>query len=882
MKKLVLIDGNSLMFRAYYATAYTGNLMKSKSGVYTNALSGFVNMISKVVEENTFTHLFVAFDTAKPTFRHEQFEDYKGGRKPMPEELGMQIPLMKEYLDIMNISRLEIEGIEADDLIGTFSKLAYEEFDEIEIYSADKDLLQLVDSKTKMMITKRGVTELEEYTHENFFEKMGIYPHQMTDYKGMIGDSSDNLPGIRGIGPKTACKLLQEYHTLEGIIENMESLSGKTKEAIKEDQETAKMSKRLSTIKRDVEMSVSLEDTFYKGYQTEPLKRFFELYDFHSFIKKIEKNSDVVEDSSNKKIASDVTLHMVNEFNEREVLLDSSCYIQIETAGDNYHTSDILGILILLADKAYYFYDEALKSERLKQYLENNQYQKKTFDYKKMYVLCYRLGIELTNVTFDLLLASYIINPSYANDEMRETVFHFGENELPYEENVYGKGSKFIVPSHEAIAHFAKQKTQVIERLEAEIIKQLNQNNQTSLLQDLEIPLSTVLANMEIDGFLVDQTELDRIGSYLESKIKEYQSKIYEIAGESFNVDSVKQLGSILFEKLNLPKGKKTKTGYSTGVDVLESLANKYDIAKFILEYRKYSKLFNTYVKGLRLVIHDDGKVHTIFKQTVAATGRLSSIEPNLQNIPIRTEEGKIIRSVFVPSFKDGFIVSADYSQIELRILAHMGNVQKMQEAFRSHLDFHTSTAMAIYGVSLDQVTKDMRRTAKAVNFGIIYGISDWGLSENIGISPMEASMFIKQYFATFPEVKEFLDDVVSKAKESGFTETLFHRRRYIPELKNSNFNIQKFGERTAMNAPIQGSAADIIKKAMVDVAFVIKEKQLKSKLIVQVHDELVFDVPKEELEQMKEIIKSTMEQSVTISVPLEVDVEFGTNWNLK
>lgn len=882
MKKLVLIDGNSLMFRAYYATAYTGNLMKSKSGVYTNALSGFVNMISKVVEENTFTHLFVAFDTAKPTFRHEQFEDYKGGRKPMPEELGMQIPLMKEYLDIMNISRLEIEGIEADDLIGTFSKLAYEEFDEIEIYSADKDLLQLVDSKTKMMITKRGVTELEEYTHENFFEKMGIYPHQMTDYKGMIGDSSDNLPGIRGIGPKTACKLLQEYHTLEGIIENIESLSGKTKEAIKEDQEIAKMSKRLSTIKRDVEMSVSLEETCYKGYQIEPLKRFFELYDFHSFIKKLEKNCEVVEDSSNKKIATDVTLHMVKEFDEREVLLDSSGYIQIETAGDNYHTSDILGILILLTDKAYYFYDEALKSARLKQYLENNQYQKKTFDYKKMYVLCHRLGIQLTNVTFDLLLASYIINPSYANDEMRETVFHFGENELPYEENVYGKGSKFIVPTHEAIAHFAKQKTQVIKRLETEITGQLIQNNQISLLQDLEIPLSTVLANMEIDGFLVDQTELDRIGSYLESKIEEYQTKIYEIAGESFNVDSVKQLGSVLFEKLNLPKGKKTKTGYSTGVDVLESLSNKYDIAKYILEYRKYSKLFNTYVKGLRLVIHEDGKVHTIFKQTVAATGRLSSIEPNLQNIPIRTEEGKIIRSVFVPSFKDGFIVSADYSQIELRILAHMGNVQKMQEAFRSHLDFHTSTAMAIYGVSLDQVTKDMRRTAKAVNFGIIYGISDWGLSENIGISPMEASMFIKQYFATFPEVKEFLDDVVNKAKESGYTETLFHRRRYIPELRNSNFNIQKFGERTAMNAPIQGSAADIIKKAMVDVAYVLKEKQLKSKLIVQVHDELVFDVPKEELELMKEIIKTTMEQSVTISVPLEVDVEYGTNWNLK
>jgi DNA polymerase I len=883
MKKLILIDGNSLMFRAYYATAYTGNLMKSKSGVYTNALSGFVNMMSKIVEENSFSHLFVAFDTAKKTFRHEQFEDYKGGRKPMPEELGMQIPLMKDYLDIMNIKRLEIEGIEADDLIGTFSRLAYDNFDEIEIYSADRDLLQLVDKKTKMMITKRGVTELEEYTFENFLEKVGVHPNQMSDYKGLIGDSSDNIPGVRGIGPKTAAKLLEQYQTLENIIDHIDQLTGKTKEYILQDQEIAKMSKQLATIKCDVEMSVSLDDTYYKGYKIDELIRFFEQYDFHSFIKKLEKGRAAEETTiKNSNYKKQTILNLINDISADDIGWNENCYIMIEAVGENYHLANILGIMLLMNEKAYYLYGAALQSVKLKTYLEDATYEKKTFDYKRTHVLLKRLGITLNHVSFDLLLASYIINPSYAKDEMRETVFNFGENELPYEENVYGKGSKFILPEVESIAKFAMQKVEVIRKLEPTLLEQIKENNQESLFFDLEIPLSRVLAEMEITGFCVDQKELDRIGSLLEIKIDEFQRKIYDIALETFNIDSVKQLGYILFEKLNLPKGKKTKTGYSTGVEVLESLSHRYDIAKYILEYRKYAKLYNTYVKGLRLVIHEDGKVHTIFKQTVAATGRLSSIEPNLQNIPIRTEEGKIIRGVFVPQFPDGYIVSADYSQIELRILADMGNVKKMQEAFRSHLDFHTTTAMEIYGVSLDQVTKEMRRTAKAVNFGIIYGMSDWGLSENIGISPTEANIFIKKYFTTFPEVKDFLDKVVNDAKQTGYTETIFHRRRYIPELKNSNFNVQKFGERTAMNAPIQGSAADIIKKAMVDVAKILEQKNLKSKMIVQVHDELVFDVPKDELEIVKAIVKDTMEQAVTLSVPLEVETEYGKNWNLK
>jgi len=885
MKKLVLIDGNSLMFRAYYATAYTGNLMKSKSGVYTNALFGFIAMMNKIIEENNFTHLFVAFDTAKKTFRHEQYAEYKGGRKPMPEELGMQIPLMKEYLDVLNVKRLEIEGIEADDLIGTFAKNAYKIFDIVEVYSADRDLLQLVDDKTVMMITRKGMTDLEEYNISNFFEKIGVYPSQIPDYKGLIGDSSDNIPGVRGIGPKTASKLLDQFGSLENIIEHIDQVTGKTKEAIFTDRDVAIMSKELATIKKDVEIGLSLEDTYYnKRYNTDQLIRFLERYDFHSFIKKIEKNRIEVHPSLFDHTQEVITsVHVVEDI-ERElfgVLVDDSVMI-LEAVGDNYHKADILGLLILIQQEAYYIRKELIDHSIVKEYLENSAYKKKTFDYKRVYVLLNRLGIILKGVSFDLLLVSYIINPSYAKDEMRETVQNFGVSDLPYEENIYGKGAKLVIPEENAIANYALQKAKVIKNLENELLQTIKENNQLELFYNLELPLSKVLADMEITGFVVDQNELDRIGHILEENIKDYQLKIFQLAGEKFNIDSVKQLGVILFEKLNLPKGKKTKTGYSTGVEILEYLAPKYEIAQYILEYRKYSKLFNTYVKGLRLVIYEDGKVHTIFKQAVAATGRLSSIEPNLQNIPIRTEEGKILRSVFVPSFEDGYIVSADYSQIELRILADMGNVKKMRDAFQSHLDFHTSTAMEIFDIPMEEVTKDMRRTAKAVNFGIIYGISDWGLSENIGISPTEASIFIKKYFATFPEVKSLLDQVVADAKLLGYTKTIFNRRRYIPELKNSNFNIQKFGERTAMNAPIQGSAADIIKKAMVDVAKALETNNLKTKMIVQVHDELVFDAPKEELEIVQKIIKETMENAVNLSVPLEVDAEYGKNWNLK
>jgi len=883
MKKMVLIDGNSLMFRAYYATAYTGNLMKSKSGVYTNALFGFVSMMNNIIEEEHFSHFFVAFDTGKKTFRHEAFEDYKGHRKPMPEELGMQIPIIKEYLDVLGVRRLEMDGIEADDLIGTLAKRAQNDFDEIEIYSADRDLLQLVGPKTKMMITRKGMTDLEEYNEENFFEKVGCHPFQIPDYKGLIGDSSDNIPGVRGIGPKTAAKLLEQYGSLESILSHVDQISGKSGELIRSDQESAQMSKRLATIKTDVEIGIDPDDARYTRYVKDRLIRFFEKYDFHSFAKKIEKNKMVQSSLFEVPISNEKTIVIVKDGTiiPQEKFQQSSVLV-LEALGENYHKADVLGLLVSFPEMSYFFPRSTLSHPILKEHLENGSIRKSVFDLKRLYVLLANQGIRLAGVVFDLLLACYVVDPATAKDEMRETVQNYGITDLPYEENIYGKRLKPLDLDDEKTSDYADKKAQAIRQLEPVMWEKIKEMDCMKLYDEIEIPLATVLGDMEIEGFCVDQNELDRIGTYFEERIVDVQNKIFNCAGETFNIDSVKQLGDVLFEKMKLPKGKKIKTGYSTGVEVLEMLADKHEIARHILEYRKFTKLFNTYVKGLRLVLFEDGKVHTIFKQAVAVTGRLSSIEPNLQNIPIRTEEGRVLRGVFVPSFEEGYIVSADYSQIELRVLADMGNVKKMRDAFTSKRDFHTATAMEIFDVPFEKVTKEMRRTAKAVNFGIIYGISDWGLSENIGITPMEANLFIKRYFETFPEVKEFLDHVVSDARKNEYTKTIFNRRRYIPELKSSNFNIQKFGERTAMNAPIQGSAADIIKKAMVEVNQKLKSNRFKTKMIVQVHDELVFDCPKEELESVKEMIKKTMEHAVTLSVPLEVDTEYGKNWNLK
>lgn len=873
MKKIILIDGNSLMFRAFYATSYTGNLMKSRQGIYTNALFGFASMMMKVMEFQDVTHIFVAFDTAQKTFRHQEFEDYKGTRKEIPSELVIQIPLIKEYLDKLGVKRLEVSGFEADDLIGSVARIAYDHVDQIFVISGDRDLLQLVNDKTSVYLTKRGMTELDEYNNENFFEKVGFYPHQVVDYKGMVGDNSDNLPGIKGVGPKTAISLLRQYQTLENVIAHVDDLKGRLQEQVRADAEVALKTKRLATIKCDCDLDLNIEETKYLGYDLYSLMKFYESVDFNFFIDQLKVNDNTAKTNNLEGI--EIKINDVNSFVQDKI---NVAFVSLEMDQENYHRGSIIGFSILTEKTGYYFDSSYLKDEKIKAFFENGDITKKVFDLKKLYVALKYQGITVHGIDFDCLLAAYIINPSYATGDLGNIANNFIRCDLEFDGVIFGKKGTNDV---KIIAEHSINKAKVIALIEPIMEKHLQDNDQWTLLTDLEMPLAYVLGDAEMAGFKVDENVLDEIGSLFLTKEKELEQKIYDLSGEEFNINSPKQLGEILFEKLKLPTGKKTKTGYSTAAPVLEKLAEDYEIVQVILDFRKYAKLLSTYISGLKDEIYPDGKVHTIFKQALTLTGRLSSVNPNIQNIPIRTEDGKIIRSAFVPSFSEGYLVSADYSQIELRILAHMSGDEGMIKDFKANADFHTLTASKVYGVDPSVVTSEMRRSAKAVNFGIIYGMSDWGLSETLKITPSEASTFIKRYFEAYPKVKSFLEQTVADAKLKGYTETIFKRRRYIPELANSNYQMVQFGERTAMNAPIQGSAADIIKKAMIDVDKALKAANLKSKLVSQIHDELVLDVPKEELEIVKALVKKSMEEAVELKVELKVEVDHGLNWNI-
>lgn len=875
-KNIVIIDGNSLMFRAYYATAYTGNLMQASNGLYTNALYGFVNMMNKITDSMMPTHMLVAFDAGKQTFRHQQYSDYKGTRKKMPEELGMQIPLIKEYLNVLGIKQLELLEYEADDIVGSIAKMASDLGYESQVISGDKDLLQLVDEHITVNLTKKGITELDDYNINNFYEKLGFKPYQHVDYKAMIGDTSDNLPGVKGIGPKTALSLLNEYDNLENIIENIPLLKGKVKEAFENDKEQALKTKFLATIYTKVPFEFGIDDLEISKPNYHELRKFFEKVEFKSFLRKIEIEP------------SDVQTKVVNykyHYNELENLknnLNQESYLDIELDGDNYHKANILGMSILMGEDVYFIDKTEMFDSSLQTYL-NSEYPKYVIDMKKMIVALNQLGLTIKNIKFDLMLASYVLNPSYPSGDLRTVMDNFINSSIPYHEEIYSKKTKYVVPLFEIYAKYTMDKTIALKEAKDVIINRLNEEELLSLLEDIEIPLAKVLAEMEINGFKVSKNTLENIGKVFSEKLSSAKNLIYEYAGHEFNISSPKQLGVVLFDEMALGKGKKNKTGYSTSVEVLESLKDVHPIIELILEYRKYSKLISTYVEGLSNEIHPtDQKVHTIFKQYLTMTGRLSSVEPNIQNIPIRTEEGKIIRSAFVSSFDNGVLISADYSQIELRILASLSKCVGMLTDFNNKIDLHSSTAAKINNVPLDEVTKDMRRQAKAVNFGIVYGMSDWGLSETLHITQWEAASFIEKYFKIYPEIKDYLDNTIKEAKVKGYTETMFKRRRYIPELMNSNYNLQKFGERTAMNAPIQGSAADIIKLAMIKVNDKMHELNLKSKMVAQVHDELIIDVCADEIEIVKKVLKDTMEQAVKLDVLLEVDVESGSTWDLK
>ena len=877
MSKVLLIDGNSLMFRAYYATAYTGNLMQNKNGLYTNAIFGFCNMIHKLVNED-FDKVFVAFDAGKQTFRHKQFDEYKGGRKPMPSEFKVQIPYIKQYLDIMNIKHFECLDYEADDLVAAYAVLSNEQGHDVKVVSGDKDLLQLAKGNITVALTKKGITELDEYTEYNFKEKMGFESYQVPDYKGLVGDSSDNLPGIKGIGEKTALKLLEQYDTLENIINSVNELKGKVQSSILENQEMGLICKKLATLKSDFEVPYSLEEISKQSPNYEELVSFFKTLEFNSFLRKIEK--DIANNNKNdkKELIEEEIISVTIADKDYDFSNIKDSYIILETVKENYYNDEFIGLAILseeLKIKVFISYETIKENKSIKQYLEGI-YNKKTFDYKRLYVSLKRMDIEINNVTFDAMLATYLINPSYVNEDIKINLEHFVNTNLNYDESVYGKGAKTIIPELDIVASHSIKKAMALRNSVDEIMKNIKEYDQEQLLE-IELKLSTILGNMEINGLKVDATVLKQIGEELSLKQKEVERKIYDIAGVEFNINSVKQLGEILFEKLSLPSGKKTKTGYSTNVEILEKLAPNFEIARLVLDYRAVSKIISTYVNGLFELMNENDFVHPLYKQALTQTGRLSSVNPNIQNMPIRTEMGQVIRKAFISRFENGKIMSSDYSQIELRVLAHMSNDEPMINSFNSSEDFHTNTASWLYEVNPKDVTKDMRRTAKAINFGIVYGMSAWGLSESINITPFEANMYIMKYFTTHHKVREFLDQIIIDAKNNGYTKTLYNRLRYIPELLSSNKNLASFGERTAMNAPIQGTAADIIKMAMVKVVDAMKG--MNSVLIAQVHDELLFDVYPGEEEQLQKVVKEAMESVVELKVPLLVECGIGNNW---
>ncbi|MGD9604851.1 MAG: DNA polymerase I [Bacilli bacterium] len=869
-KTLTLIDGNSLMFRSYYATAYTNNLMKTREGLYTNALFGFCNMLNRMLTEE-IEYAFVAFDAGSKTFRHQQFSDYKGTRKPLPEELRIQIPLIKQYLDILKVKRAESFDYEADDLLASVATYNKKQFDRIRIITGDRDLLQMVDENISVFLTKKGVGELDEYNFENFYEKTKLTPSQIVEYKAIAGDNSDNLPGIKGVGEITAIKLLNQYETLDNIYEHLDELTSKMRQTFIDNKEIAYQCRYLASLKKDIVLSWPQTELKIGQYDLDELMTFFQKMEFNNFLKKLNTKRTAIK--STLAINIDGSLMPIKE------LLNDDGYLSVEFFGTNYFSGTFLGLGLIIGQNQFFFTKNFLANNAdIKAYLENDHFHKKTFDLKMLYFVLKQIHIELKGANDDFLLASYIINPSFAFDDPKKTFDNFGPNTLAYYDNIYGANTKMKVPPLLEYAKYSIEKCLVMKSLDEDLHNQLSSIDCLPLYE-LEMNLSFVLSKMEQSGLLIDLNKLEMVGKQLVEKAEKIASDIYVIAQEQFNINSPKQLGEILFEKLHLPHGKKNKTGFSTNVDVLEKLAKDYEIAQKVLEYRAYTKLISTYINGLKETMDEHQFIHPLYKQALTLTGRLSSVEPNIQNMPIRSEEGQVIRSFFISRFPEGMILSADYSQIELRVLAHMANDEVMIEAFSQAFDFHTQTASTIYDVSVDKVTKDMRRVAKAINFGIIYGMSAWGLSETINISPLEANIFINKYFYTFQKTKAFLDEIIKNVKRDGFTKTIFQRRRYIPEALSDNMNLRSFGERTAMNAPIQGSAADIIKVAMINIDKRLKKEHLQSLMIAQVHDELLFDCPSNEVELMKTLVKEEMEKAVTLKVQLKAEVNVGKTW---
>ncbi|CXM96355.1 DNA polymerase I [Staphylococcus aureus] len=872
MNKLVLIDGNSLSFRAFYALP----LLSNKAGIHTNAVYGFAMLLEKILKEEKPNHFLVAFDAGKTTFRHEKYSEYKGGRQKTPPELSEQFPYIRQLLDAYHIKRYELDNYEADDIIGTLSKEADKAGFQTIIITGDRDLTQLATDNVTIYYTKKGVTDVDHYTPDFIAEKYnGLTPNQIIDMKGLMGDTSDNIPGVAGVGEKTAIKLLNQFDTVEGVYEHLDEISGKKlKEKLQNSKENALMSKELATINVDSPIEVKLEDTLmtHQDEQQEKIELFKKL-EFKQLLADIDQ-------SASGEDAIEKTFEIETSFDNVDFTSLKEATIHFELDGGNYLRNNILKFSLFTGEKHIVINaDDIINYAELVSWLENPNTKKVVYDAKKTYVASHRLGIDIQNISFDIMLASYIIDPSRTISDVQSVVSLYGQSFVKDDVSIYGKGKKFKVPEDDVLNPYVASITDAIYFAKPNMDKQLEEYNQVELLADLELPLAKILSEMEEIGIYTDVHDLEEMEKEIQEKLDVLIRNIHDAAGEDFNINSPKQLGVVLFETLQLPVIKKTKTGYSTAVDVLEQLQGEHPIIDYILEYRQLSKLQSTYVEGLQKGISDDQRIHTRFNQTLAQTGRLSSVDPNLQNIPVRLEEGRKIRKAFKPTSKDSVILSADYSQIELRVLAHITQDESMKEAFINGDDIHTATAMKVFGVEADQVDSLMRRQAKAVNFGIVYGISDYGLSQSLGITRKKAKAFIDDYLASFPGVKQYMSDIVKDAKALGFVETLLHRRRYIPDITSRNFNLRGFAERTAMNTPIQGSAADIIKLAMVKFAQKMKETTYQAKLLLQVHDELIFEVPKSEVDSFSEFVEEIMENALQLDVPLKVDSSYGATW---
>lgn len=870
MSKLVLLDGNSIAYRAFFALP----LLNNDKGVYTNAIYGFTTMLLKILEDEEPSHVLVAFDAGKTTFRHDTYSEYKSGREKTPSELSEQLPVIREVLDVFKVPYIEKENYEADDIIGTLSKQAEDENWDVRIYTGDRDLLQLVSPHVHVSFIKKGITNTELYDPDAIQERYGLAPLQITDMKGLMGDSSDNIPGVPGIGEKTALKLLQEYGSVDKVLASIDKISGKKmKERLEENKEQAKMSKELAVIYRDTPLDLELQQLKHEEYDVKEVTDLFRELEFQTLLNKFDDVDEAQQtfDELAYKHVTDV----------QEDMLVSPSALVVEVPEENYHHGDIWGIAVINETGRYFISTEdALQSEAFQAWAKDEAKEKYTFDTKRAVVALGWKDVELRGITHDTLIASYLIDPSVSSHHVSDIAKRRNLQVVDTDEAVYGKGAKRTKPEEEALAEHLIRKGEAVYRLQGKIEEDLKQNEQLELFKELEMPLSLVLGQMETEGVSVDRSQLETIGDELDGRLAELEKEIYKQAGREFNINSPKQLGPILFEELGLPAIKKTKTGYSTSADVLEKLSDQHEIIPSLLLYRQISKLRSTYIEGLLKVIHPTtGKIHTMFNQAITQTGRLSSTEPNLQNIPIRLEEGRRIRKAFIPSESGWSILSADYSQIELRVLAHIADDEGLKEAFQNNMDIHTKTAMDVFGVGQEDVTSNMRRSAKAVNFGIVYGISDYGLSQSLGITRNEAKEFIESYLKSYPNVQNYMNEIKEEARRDGFVTTLLHRRRYLPDMNSRNFNQRSFAERTAMNTPIQGTAADIIKKAMVDVSKALEEKGLSSRLLLQVHDELIFEVPENEVETMQKLVPELMEKTIELSVPLKADVARGPTW---